>query len=266
MSFNEQQKLVLNGGTAAANSNGDHDHSDMSVLFNEKVSSLVDIIVSQDARIRDLSLTEYIMHTKNSNTSSLGLFLLQECDQLDAFSRQSENLYGRVRAFFSCTRFIDFIEVCRTKTIMLLFPTKDTNVCAINNSNVPLIFSYHTRTNRLPFPVPWRLRIIMLPFQHWPIKCDCRYKNIPEIHGCIRRLPINIQPNITSVHTSVTTTSCYKNKHQFDWICRIVLVGVIFFLGMDFPEGAKVLNVSVDLAVLRQEQTQEQPLPPIACF
>jgi hypothetical protein len=37
----------------------------------------------------------------------------------------------------------------------------------------------------------------------------------------------------------------------------------IFFLGMDYPEGARVLNVSVDLAVLgRHEQTS----PPITCF
>ena len=57
----------------------------------------------------------------------------------------------------------------------------------------------------------------------------------------------------------------------------------IFFLGMDFPEGAKVLNVSIDLTVLQnnkntvngddssfgqqqQQQQQPQPVPPIACY
>lgn len=48
----------------------------------------------------------------------------------------------------------------------------------------------------------------------------------------------------------------------------------IFFLGMDFPEGARVLNVSIDLAVRRcggrkdaeQNQQQPQPVPPIDCF
>ena len=37
----------------------------------------------------------------------------------------------------------------------------------------------------------------------------------------------------------------------------------IFFLGMDYPEGARVLNVSVDLAVYERD---EQAAPPITCF
>ena len=37
----------------------------------------------------------------------------------------------------------------------------------------------------------------------------------------------------------------------------------IFFLGMDYPEGARVLNVSVDLAVHGRD---EQTAPPITCF
>jgi galactokinase/mevalonate kinase-like predicted kinase len=37
----------------------------------------------------------------------------------------------------------------------------------------------------------------------------------------------------------------------------------IFFLGMDFPEGARVLNVSVDLAVRGRD---ERTAPPITCF
>ena len=37
----------------------------------------------------------------------------------------------------------------------------------------------------------------------------------------------------------------------------------IFFLGMDFPEGARVLNISVDLAIVGRDST---PTPPIRCF
>ncbi|KAL7514114.1 hypothetical protein ACHAXN_011927 [Cyclotella atomus] len=41
----------------------------------------------------------------------------------------------------------------------------------------------------------------------------------------------------------------------------------IFFLGMDFPEGARVINCSVDLAVKFQggKTTDAQPIPPIEC-
>jgi galactokinase/mevalonate kinase-like predicted kinase len=37
----------------------------------------------------------------------------------------------------------------------------------------------------------------------------------------------------------------------------------IFFLGMDYPEGARVLNISVDLGVFGRD---EQPLPPIETY
>jgi hypothetical protein len=37
----------------------------------------------------------------------------------------------------------------------------------------------------------------------------------------------------------------------------------IFFLAMDFPEGARVLNISVDLSVCGRN---EEPVPPITCF
>ncbi|MEM7343853.1 MAG: UTP--glucose-1-phosphate uridylyltransferase, partial [Chloroflexota bacterium] len=39
----------------------------------------------------------------------------------------------------------------------------------------------------------------------------------------------------------------------------------IFFLGMDFPEGAKVLNVSIDL-VVRQGEKVQAPRPPIETY
>src|SRR6185295_1161911 len=37
----------------------------------------------------------------------------------------------------------------------------------------------------------------------------------------------------------------------------------IFFLGMDFPEGARVLNISIDLAVHGRDPT---PRPPVEAY
>src|SRR5436305_655507 len=39
----------------------------------------------------------------------------------------------------------------------------------------------------------------------------------------------------------------------------------IFFLGMDFPEGARVLNVSIDLAVAAEDGAGE-PQPPVEAY
>jgi hypothetical protein len=40
----------------------------------------------------------------------------------------------------------------------------------------------------------------------------------------------------------------------------------IFFLGMDFPEGARALNVSIDLAVRASSQCISQPRPPVEAW
>ena len=37
----------------------------------------------------------------------------------------------------------------------------------------------------------------------------------------------------------------------------------IFFLGMDFPNGAKVINASVNLGLMGRDKS---PSPPIECF
>lgn len=39
----------------------------------------------------------------------------------------------------------------------------------------------------------------------------------------------------------------------------------IFFLGMDFPEGARVLNISIDLAV-RENDGEQKPRPPVEAY
>ncbi len=40
----------------------------------------------------------------------------------------------------------------------------------------------------------------------------------------------------------------------------------IFFLGMDFPEGARVLNISIDLAVRGAGTQDAQPRPPVEAY
>src|SRR5206468_7239226 len=40
----------------------------------------------------------------------------------------------------------------------------------------------------------------------------------------------------------------------------------IFFLGMDFPEGARVLNISIDLAVRTASAPDAAPKPPVEAY
>src|SRR5204863_4555628 len=40
----------------------------------------------------------------------------------------------------------------------------------------------------------------------------------------------------------------------------------IFFLGMDYPEGARVLNISIDLAVRQADGSAKAPKPPVEAY
>ena len=57
------------------------------------LTSLVSLITSPDAAVRDSSLDEVCAKLSFAE-------LLAECDALDAFRRESRNLYERVRALF----------------------------------------------------------------------------------------------------------------------------------------------------------------------
>jgi len=75
-------------------------------------------------------------------------------------------------------------------------------------------------------------------------------------------LPLRVRPELLATDASgfrqvlVERTPVRMDLSHSGW-------SDIFFLGMDFPEGARVLNVSVDLAVRGRDRDTQ---PPITCF
>jgi galactokinase/mevalonate kinase-like predicted kinase len=75
-------------------------------------------------------------------------------------------------------------------------------------------------------------------------------------------LPLRVRPELLATDASgfrrllVERTPVRMDLSHSGW-------SDIFFLGMDYPEGARVLNVSVDLAVRGRDQRTQ---PPITCF
>ena len=57
------------------------------------MSRLIEIIVSEDPEIKNLSLDTFCL---NSTANQL----IEECKELDLFRRENENLYFKVRALF----------------------------------------------------------------------------------------------------------------------------------------------------------------------
>jgi len=228
-------------------------------------SRLVSIIRAADSTLRDTSLEDAVAGLDATS-------LLKECDALDAFRRESDNLYERVRALFflyaihrfhlprlladghfglipyeGCSQLLerrfqeaidDFLEAVPdgeqpTDTICSALAKGYFELGLQNLADQVRSSVRSVRGNQWMFRTgdafahPLRIREEMIP---------AAGENAPILH------------ERTAVRMDLSHSA---------W-------SDIFFLGMDFPEGARVLNISVDLAVRGRDA---EPFPPIeACF
>ena len=75
--------------------------------------------------------------------------------------------------------------------------------------------------------------------------------------------PLSIVPSLGETDSDLGTTPilCERTPVRMD-LCHSAWSD-IFFLGMDYPEGARVVNTSIDLGVLDRD---EQPSPPVEAY
>jgi hypothetical protein len=226
---------------------------------------LIHTITSSDPAVRDRALEEACRDAPAAE-------LLQTCAELDAFRRDRENLYERVRALF-------FLSA---------------------------IYRYHLPDKLLPD------QRAMIPYQGYVHLLQRRFDEaIDEFLSSARRdgmsdalasglamayHQLGFQTLANQVRNSVRSVRgnqwMFRTGHPSDHPLRVrcellqraspkdpfpILMeqtpvrmdlshsawSDIFFLGMDFPEGARVLNVSVDLGVWGRDP---QPRPPIEVY
>ncbi len=226
---------------------------------------LRNVITSQDEAVRHASLDALC---RDASTESL----LAECADLDALRRQSANLYERVRA--------------------LLF------LYAIHRFHLP-IHSELSRNGRVPFEGHKRLLLrrfdeaidLFLAEQqaHGPSDAlssalAAAYRQLAfqtladQVRRCVRAVrgnrwmfrvghpadhPLRIRPELLRRASEggpfpvlLERTPVRMDLSHAGW-------SDIFFLGMDYPEGARVLNVSIDLAVRGRDAA---PRPPVEAW
>lgn len=223
--------------------------------------NLLDIIRSTEASIRDAALDQWCRGRSLQE-------LLAACEQLDQFRRHCENLYERVRALFflySLHRFhlpqqlkgheaglIPFAGF--EKLLNRRFHEALDDFLAQSQARGPSIAlssALATAYHRLAFQTladQVRRSVRTVRGNQWMFRT-----------GHPDDLPLRIQrplltPNSHGAYPVLRErTSVRMDFSHSGW-------SDIFFLGMDFPEGARVINASIDLAVRGQHQ---QPQPPI---
>jgi hypothetical protein len=226
--------------------------------------NLLGLITSPDPAMRDRSLDDLAAAASLEE-------LLAECDVLDAFRRQSPNLYERVRALFflyAIHRFhLPMREGLRTSGLIPfqgfehllerrfeeaieVFSQAQKAEGASDALSSALAAAYH----RLAFQTladQVRRSVRSVRGNQWMFRMghpkDQPLRVRPEL---MQRVPDGSYPILreqTPVRMDLTHSA---------W-------SDIFFLGMDYPEGAKVLNISVDLGVHgRDAETQ----PPVSAW
>lgn len=229
------------------------------------MSELVRIITAMDPAVRNRSLDAFCRQATLDA-------LLAECAALDAFRRTSDNLYERVRALFF--------------------------LYAIHRFHLPRKCSARSR-GRIPFPgfealLKRRFEEAIRVFAQAQKASGPNHALSSALAAAYRSL--GFQTLTDQVRRSVRSVRgnqwMFRTGHPADYPLRVrkelsepgpggffpilrettpVRMDLthsgwsdIFFLGMDFPEGARVLNISIDLSV--RGAGGGAPKPPVEAF
>jgi len=225
---------------------------------------LISIITASDAAQRDQALDTFCRQATLPE-------LLVECAALDNFRRQSENLYERVRALFFLYAIYRFhLPLKSDLTGQSLIPFAGYEhllnrrydealdiFLAAQNQHDPsdglasaLAVAYHdlgfqTLANQVRRSVrsvrgnQWMFRVGHPADQPLRIRPELLQRGADETFPVLRE-----------------TTPVRMDLSHSGW-------SDIFFLGMDHPEGARVLNISIDLAIHGRDAT---PRPPVEAY
>ncbi|MBI5686202.1 MAG: UTP--glucose-1-phosphate uridylyltransferase [Verrucomicrobia bacterium] len=234
------------------------------------MSELTKIITSADPAVRDQSLDAFCRRAALAE-------LLAECDALDAFRRSSDNLYERVRALFflyAIHRFhlltkpgmkpsglvpfagYEHLLQRRFEEAISLFLRAQQEQGPNETVSSALAEAYHRlgfqtladqvrRSVRTVRGNQWMFRMGHPSDQ--PLRVRPELLSRPALAGAGEEKSFPILRERTPVRMDLSHSA---------W-------SDIFFLGMDFPEGARVLNVSIDLAVRGRDA---EPRPPVESY
>ena len=226
--------------------------------------NLVSIITATDPAIRNRSL----------DTECRGLSLdqmLAECRELDEFRRRCDNLYDRVRTLF----FLYAIH-------RFHLPNR---LVGRESGRIPFGGYEHMLNLRYPEAIEVFLASLVedgpsvslssalgeayhrLAFQTLADQVRRSVRTVRGNQWMFRTghpadVPLRIRPELLHLDQNTISYPILRERTAVRMDFSHSGWSDIFFLSMDYPEGAKVINASIDLAVRGRHQ---QPEPPIEC-
>jgi len=231
------------------------------------MSRLISLITSLDPAIRNQSLDQLC--------ATLDLkALLQEASELDAFRRTADNLYERVRAllFLYCIH-------------RFHLPARLTQTAHPSNhkASIPYKGYEHLLQRRFEEAIDAFLKVqtndgpsdgisssLASAYQRLAFQtlADQVRRSVRSVRGnqWMFRMghpldqPLRIRPELTQKDSVLGTYPILRERTPVRMDLTHCGWSDIFFLGMDYPEGAKVLNISIDLAVHGRDKSPQPPV------
>jgi hypothetical protein len=223
------------------------------------------IITAPDSATRDQSLDAFARAASLSE-------LLAECADLDDFRRRSENLYERVRALFflyAIHRFHLPLKIARNAGNLVPFKGY-AHLLQRRFEEALEVFLAAQAANGPSDGISsalagtyYRLGIQTLADQVRRSVRSVRGNQWMFRMGHPADQPLRIRPELLQPAPGDSGYPILRERTPVRMDLTHSAWSDIFFLGMDFPEGAKVLNVSVDLGV---KGRHAQPEPPIEVY
>ncbi len=229
------------------------------------MSKLVDLITSSDPAVRDQALDPFC-------TAASIEELLDEAEALEKFRQSGSNLYEQVRALFflyaihrfhipakkgvskrGLIPFVGYEDLLNRRfeeAIQSFLSVQEKEGCQDGISSALAVayrsLGFQTLANQV------RSSVRSVRGNQWMFRA-----------GHVSDHPLHVVPQLLR-----RSNGLYPILHEQTPV-RMDLShsgwSDIFFLGMDFPEGARVINVSVDLAV-QDESGRKTPRPPVEVY
>ena len=229
------------------------------------MSSLIAIITSKDPLVRNRSLDEFCQRATLAELQS-------ECGALDRFRRESDNLYERVRSLFylySIHRFHLSSKLPPGAPALIPFPGY-ANLLKRRFDEAIDIFLAAEKLDGPGAAISSALASAYrsLAFQTLADQVRRSVRSVRGNQWMFRTghpadYPLRIRKELTQRSSSGLfpilreSTPVRMDLTHSGW-------SDIFFLGMDFPEGARVLNISIDLGV--HADGKAKPKPPVEAY
>lgn len=226
------------------------------------VSVFVETIISSDRTQQNRSF--------ESLCESLELDgLLAECEALDAFRRQTDNLYHRVRALFFLYAIYRF-QIPKQLDSQLpghIPPAGQDHFLQRRFSEAIEAFLESSRsqlTDTISSALAAAYYQLGLQFLANQVRQSVRSVRGNQWMFRVGRAedhPLTFRPEMGQIFEGLFPVLKEETAVRMDLTHSAW--SDVFFLGMDYPEGARVINVSVDLGVFQRDA---QPKPPIEVY